>query len=82
MMPTFEVSLPDKIESDIASLVEQGEYLNREQAVEDLLSRGISAYNTSTSTSDDGFDDMFTDGFDDQQDPARRDDQSDEGYQF
>jgi Arc/MetJ-type ribon-helix-helix transcriptional regulator len=80
-MPTFEVSLPDKIDTDIQSLVDQGEYLNREQAVEDLLSRGISAYQTTADTSDEGFDDAFAEGFDDQQDPARRDD-TDDGYQF
>ena len=81
-MPTIEVSLPDKIESDIQSLVEQGEYLNREQAIEDLLSRGISAYNTTTASSDDGFEETFTEGFDEQQDPAMRDEQPDDGYQF
>jgi len=81
-MPTIEVSLPDKIESDIQSLVEQGEYLNREQAIEDLLSRGISAYNTTTESSDDGFEETFTEGFDEQQDPAMRDEQTDDGYQF
>jgi Arc/MetJ-type ribon-helix-helix transcriptional regulator len=80
-MPTFEVSLPDKIETDIESLVEQGEYLNREQAVEDLLSRGISAYKTTANMSDDEFDDGFTGGFEEQQDPALRDD-ADDGYQF
>lgn len=81
-MPTVEVSLPDKIETDIQSLVDQGEYLNREQAVEDLLTRGISAYNTTTSSSDDGFDDSLTGGFDDQQDPALREDQQNDGYEF
>jgi Arc/MetJ-type ribon-helix-helix transcriptional regulator len=81
-MPTIEVSLPDKIESDIESLVEQGEYLNRERAIEDLLSRGISAYNTTTESSDEGFEETFTEGFDEQQDPAMRDEQSDDGYQF
>lgn len=80
-MPTFEISLPDKIETDIESLVQQGEYLNREQAVEDLLTRGLSAY-TTTETTEDGFDDAFTDSFDEQQDPALRDDQQDDGYQF
>jgi Arc/MetJ-type ribon-helix-helix transcriptional regulator len=80
-MPTFEISLPDKIETDIQSLVEQGEYLNREQAVEDLLTRGISAYKTTTDTAESGLDDGFTGGFDEQQDPAMRD-EADDGYQF
>jgi Arc/MetJ-type ribon-helix-helix transcriptional regulator len=81
-MPTIEVSLPDKIESDIANLVEQGEYLNRERAVEDLLQRGISAYNTTTETTDEGLDDSFTGGFDERQDPAARDEPADDGYEF
>jgi Arc/MetJ-type ribon-helix-helix transcriptional regulator len=43
-MPEVEVSLPDRIDSEIARLVDQGEFLNREQAVEELLSMGVSAY--------------------------------------
>lgn len=81
-MPTVEISLPDKIESDIENLVAQGEYLNREQAVEDLLTRGISAYNATESSTDEDFGDEFSGGFDDQTDPAMRDDQQDDGYQF
>ncbi|PSQ33617.1 CopG family transcriptional regulator, partial [Halobacteriales archaeon QS_9_70_65] len=32
-MPDVEVSLPDRIDSEIDRLIEQGEFLNREQAV-------------------------------------------------
>ncbi len=82
MMPTFEVSLPDKLESELTRLVEQGEYLNREQAVEDLLTKGLSAYDTREQPADEGFSDSFTEKFDDQQDPALQDDPSDDGYAF
>ena len=76
-MPEVEVSLPDRIDSEIARLVEQGEFLNREQAIEELLSMGVSAY-APTETSDEPDQDIFTQMTDDQQDPAARDDDGDE----
>lgn len=76
-MPTYEVSLPDKMESKINRVVQEGEFLNREQAIEELLSRGISVYNETASSSEDDFNDEFGDGFDDQHDPALRDDPDD-----
>lgn len=82
MMPTFEVSLPDKLESELTRLVDQGEYLNRDQAVEDLLSKGLSAYNTTERTTEENFNDSFTDKFDEQQDPAMQDDHTDDDYAF
>ncbi|WP_302080261.1 ribbon-helix-helix domain-containing protein [Salinibaculum rarum] len=82
-MPTYEVSLPDKMESKINRVVQEGDFLNREQAIEELLSRGISVYNTTASSSaDDSYDDPFGDEFDEQHDPALRDDQGDEGPTF
>jgi len=44
-MSNIEMSLPDRIDSEIDRLVEQDEFLNRDQAVEELLSMGISSYN-------------------------------------
>ncbi len=76
-MPEVEVALPDRIDSEISRLVEQGEFLNREQAVEELLSMGVSAY-TTTETTDEPEQDLFTQMTDDQQDPAARDDDGDE----
>lgn len=81
-MPTYEVSLPDKMESKIDRVVQEGEFLNREQAIEELLSRGISVYKETESTTDDGFEDSFSGGFDEQQDPAMRDDGLDDGRTF
>ena len=76
-MPEVEVSLPDRIDSEIARLVDQGEFLNREQAVEELLSMGVSAYAT-TETTDEPGQDLFTQMTDDQKDPAARGDSGDE----
>lgn len=82
-MPTYEVSLPDKMESKINRVVQEGDFLNREQAIEELLSRGISVYNTTaSSSSDDSYGDSFSSGFDEQNDPALRDDAGDEGPTF
>lgn len=76
-MPEVEVSLPDRIDSEIARLVEQGEFLNREQAVEELLSMGVSAYAPAETTNEPD-QDLFTQMTEDQQDPAARGDEGDE----
>ncbi len=74
-MSKIKLSLPDQIDSDIQRLVEQGEFLNRDQAVEDLLKRGISAYNVTTEDSESPVDDdMFGQTAAEQQDPAQMDD--------
>ena len=79
-MPEVEVSLPDRIDSEIARLVDQGEFLNREQVVEELLSMGVSAY-APAETTDEPDEDLFTQMTDDQQDPAARVDEGDD-YTF
>jgi len=74
-MSKIKISLPDQVDSDIQRLVEQGEFINRDQAVEDLLTRGISAYDTTTEDSDSPVDDeMFGQTTAEQHDPAMEDD--------
>jgi Arc/MetJ-type ribon-helix-helix transcriptional regulator len=51
-MPTVEVNIPDQIEMQIAQLVEQGEFVSQEEAIEQLLSSGIRAYKTSGPSDD------------------------------
>jgi Arc/MetJ-type ribon-helix-helix transcriptional regulator len=46
-MPQVEVHIPDHLEMQIAQLVERGEFVNQEEAVEELLSTGLKAYKTS-----------------------------------
>jgi Arc/MetJ-type ribon-helix-helix transcriptional regulator len=77
-MPTAEISLPDDVDIEIRQLVEEGEFLNRDQAVEELLSLGVSAYATDESTNQPADEDLFTQVVDDQQDPAIRNESDDE----
>ncbi|GGM73593.1 Arc/MetJ-type ribon-helix-helix transcriptional regulator [Halarchaeum rubridurum] len=67
-MPKVEINIPDHIEMQIAQLVEQGEFLTREDAIEDLLSAGIKAYKTSGPMDDDepGLEDEGMMGHDDE----------------
>lgn len=46
-MPQVEITIPEHLEMQITQLIEQGEFVNREEAIEDLLSAGIRAYKTS-----------------------------------
>ncbi|MES3516417.1 MAG: cell surface protein [Natronomonas sp.] len=46
-MPQVELSVPEHLEMQIAQMVEQGEFVNREEAIEELLSTGLRAYKTS-----------------------------------
>jgi len=46
-MPKVEVNIPDHLEMQIAQMVEKGEFVNQEEAVEELLSTGLKAYKTS-----------------------------------
>jgi len=79
-MPNIEVSLPDRVDTEIDRLVDQGEFLNREQAIEELLSMGMSAYETTgTSTEDD---EWVMQNVEDQTDPAMQDDIDEDGRMF
>ncbi len=46
-MVTVEINVPDHLDMQIAQLVDQGDFVNREEAVEELLSTGLKAYKTS-----------------------------------
>jgi Arc/MetJ-type ribon-helix-helix transcriptional regulator len=74
-MVTFEVNLPDRIDSDIDRLVEQGDFLNREQAVEELLTLGVSAHSPTGEGNEEMAENLFTQAVDDQQDPASYEDE-------
>lgn len=81
-MPRIEVTLPDQINDQIDRLVEQGDFLNRDQAIEELLSMGVSTYDMTDDEPEMQGEDMFTQTIDDQQDPAIRDEQGDDGHTF
>ncbi len=69
-MVTFEVALPDRIDSDIDRLVDQGDFLNREQAIEELISLGVSSHAPTAGGEEEMEENLFTQAVDDQQDPA------------
>ncbi|GAB7013379.1 MULTISPECIES: DUF7120 family protein [Halolamina] len=46
-MPKVDLTVPEHLEMQIAQLVEQGEFVDRNEAVEELLSTGLKAYKTS-----------------------------------
>ncbi|WP_096391260.1 DUF7120 family protein [Halopenitus persicus] len=68
-MPKVEITVPEHQEMQIAHMVEQGEFLNREEAIEELLSTGIKAYKTSGPTDEEegpGFEDEGMMGHEDE----------------
>jgi metal-responsive CopG/Arc/MetJ family transcriptional regulator len=68
-MPKVELTVPEHLDMQIAQLVEDGEFLNREEAIEDLLSTGMKAYKTSGPVDDDedpGYEDDGMMGHDDE----------------
>ena len=46
-MGKVEITIPERLEMQVAQMVEQGEFLNREEAIEELISTGLRAYQTS-----------------------------------
>ncbi|TKR28137.1 DUF7120 family protein [Natronomonas salsuginis] len=67
-MPKVKLIVPEHLEMQIAQLVEDGEFVNREEAIEELLSTGLRAYKTSGPIDDDepGFEEDGMMGHDDE----------------
>lgn len=77
------MQLSDRVDQEIDRFVDQGEFLDRENAIEELLTRGISVYEETSGGSDDvPGEDVFTSAVDEQQDPAMRDDPGADDYGF
>ena len=77
-MADTKVDLPDRTVSEIDQMVEQGEFVNREQAIEELLEMGLSAFAPAEEAEVDFEPDMFSQSVSDQGDPAALGDQDDE----
>jgi len=58
-MVKVEINVPEHLDMQIAQLVDQGDFINREEAVQELLSTGLKAYKTSGPVSDAGADAGF-----------------------
>ena len=46
-MPKVNINVPEHLEMKIAKLVNEGEFVDREEAIEELLSTGLRAFKTS-----------------------------------
>jgi Arc/MetJ-type ribon-helix-helix transcriptional regulator len=77
-MSETKVNLPDRIDTEIDRFVEQGEFINRDEAVEELLTLGLTAFETSDEPAEQPGEDLFTQATDDQIDPAADTDPDDE----
>jgi Arc/MetJ-type ribon-helix-helix transcriptional regulator len=53
-MPKVELNVPEHLEMQVAQMVEKGEFVDREEAIEELISTGLKAYKTSGPQDDDG----------------------------
>lgn len=80
-MAEIEIVIPDRVDSEISQLVEQGEYVNRKQAIEELLSLGVSAYE-STGSEGEPLEDWEMQAAADREDPAGKDDRTDNHRRF
>lgn len=80
-MPVVEVTVPDKLVSEVDRLVEEGEFVNREEAMEELVTVGMTAMAGPSSSDDEPTDNPFSQVVEDQQDPAMRGD-PDDGYSY
>jgi len=52
-MGTIEVPLPDRLEHEIARLIEDGEFVSEAEAIEQLLNTGLPAYKANSTHNDD-----------------------------
>jgi len=74
----IEISLPDQTYAEITRLVDQGEFLDEDKAFEELISMGMSAYDTTEEEPEEVDDEMLSQTFDDRTDPAMEDDVDDD----
>lgn len=49
-MARIEIDIPTRLDTQIGQLVDDGEFLNRQEAVEELLTTGIQTYQTDIDT--------------------------------
>jgi len=50
-MPRVEVEVPDNVEVELDRLVNEGEFVSRQEAAEEILAHGLQVYEPETDTS-------------------------------
>jgi len=61
LMSKIEIDIPERLEMQIAQLIEEDEYIDRQEAIEDLISIGIKTLRTSGRREEDEFESEFED---------------------
>lgn len=61
-MAKLETEIPDDLEIGIQRLVDEGEFIDYDEAVREILSSGLTVYRTDNQTGDDEFRDEFDGG--------------------
>jgi metal-responsive CopG/Arc/MetJ family transcriptional regulator len=79
-MAETKVDLPDRAIGEIDQMIEQGEFVNREQAIEELLEMGLSAFQPTEEPASELEADLFSQSMADQEDPAALGDPDDRSY--
>lgn len=77
-MSETTIDLPDRIDSEIDRFIQQGEFINRDEAVEELLTLGLTAFDVDEDPGREPGEDLFTQTTEDQVDPAADMDPDDE----
>lgn len=72
-MAKLDTEIPDDLEIRIQRLVDEGEFLTYEEAIQELISSGLTAYRTTDENTDD-YSSEFEDEFDTAE-PAGHDDE-------
>lgn len=57
-MSKIEIDIPERLEMQIAQLIEEDEYIDRQEAIEDLISIGIKTLRTSGRREEEEFDEF------------------------
>ncbi len=80
-MAEIAVSIPETLEAEIERMVDDGEFVSREQAIEELLTNGLQAYSTTEDEEPVMMDEeVFSQTVEDQMDPARRESGDDQSF--
>ena len=62
-MAQINVQIPEDLDFQIQRLVDEGEFASREEAIQEILSSGLTAYRTNGGQDGDEFDSGFEDDF-------------------
>lgn len=75
-MVKIDIDIPDSLDMKIQRMVDEGEFVDYESAVNELISSGLTAYRTDNSSDD------FEDNFNDDMDPSKPGGQHNDDYVF